>query len=89
METNFKKIEDLVISEDLKQSDKYYLCVIMPAYNEGMHIRENLLNASQIISGFVHNYKIIVVDDGSSDNTREEIISASEKDSKISYKLLP
>ena len=85
MDTNLKNNEDLVISENLKNTDKYYLCVIMPAYNEGIHIKENLLKASYIISGFVHNYKIIVVDDGSSDNTREEIISAAKKDSKISY----
>ena len=57
----------------------------MPAYNEGIHIKDNLLKASKIISGFVHNYRIIAVDDGSSDNTLSEIISASESDSKISY----
>ncbi|MBR1816059.1 MAG: glycosyltransferase family 2 protein [Lachnospiraceae bacterium] len=85
MESNLKDNKDIVISDELNNADKYYLCVIMPAYNEGMHIRENLLKASHIISGFVHNYKIIVVDDGSSDNTREEIIYASARDSKISY----
>ena len=79
-------ISDFFISDELNnQSKKECLCVIMPAYNEGMHIRENLLTASKIISGFVHNYRIIVVNDGSSDNTLDEIISASKADSKISY----
>lgn len=85
MEANTKYNENFLISEDLKNANKYYLCIIMPAYNEGMHIRENLLKASHIISGFVHNYKIIVVNDGSSDNTQDEIVSASKKDSRISY----
>ncbi|MBQ8913903.1 MAG: glycosyltransferase family 2 protein [Lachnospiraceae bacterium] len=79
-------ILDFLISDNLnKSTKKECLCVVMPAYNEAMHIRENLLKASQIISGFVHNYRIIVVNDGSSDNTLEEIISASNADSKISY----
>ncbi len=77
---------DFLISDDLiKHDKKECLTVIMPAYNEGMHIHDNLLKASEIISGFVRNYRIIAVDDGSSDNTLSEIISASEADSKISY----
>ena len=73
-------------SDNLNETEKKNcLCVIMPAYNEGMHIRENVLKASEIISGFVHNYRIIVVNDGSSDNTFEEIASAAKADSKISY----
>ncbi|MBQ7707969.1 MAG: glycosyltransferase family 2 protein [Lachnospiraceae bacterium] len=77
---------ELLISDKLKNNQKKNcLCVVMPAYNEGMHIKDNLLKASRIISGFVHNYRIIAVDDGSSDNTLTEIISASESDSKISY----
>lgn len=82
MDTN--NISDILISENT-DGKKNCLCVIMPAYNEGMHIKENLLKASSIISGFVHNYKIIVVNDGSSDNTLDEIIKASESDSKIAY----
>lgn len=79
-------VSDLFISDNLNnESKKNCICVIMPAYNEGMHIRENLLKASEIISGFVHNYRLIVVNDGSLDNTLEEIISASKADSKISY----
>ena len=79
-------VSEFIISENLKNNQKKKcLCVIMPAYNEGIHIKDNLLKASKIISGFVHNYRIIAVDDGSSDNTLSEIISASESDSKISY----
>ncbi len=79
-------VSEFIISENLKNNQKKKcLCVIMPAYNEGIHIKDNLLKASKIISGFVHNYQIIAVDDGSSDNTLSEIISASESDSQISY----
>ncbi len=79
------KVSEILTSNNLNESKKNYLSVIMPAYNEGMHIKENLLAASKIISGFVKNYKIIAVDDGSSDNTREEIMKAAEADSKIAY----
>ena len=84
MDTN--NVFDFTISDNLnKEQKKECLCVIMPAYNEGMHIHDNLLKASQIISGFVRNYRILVVNDGSSDSTLDEIILASRKDSKISY----
>ncbi len=86
MNMDASNVLDFLISDDLiKHDKKECLTVIMPAYNEGMHIHDNLLKASEIISGFVRNYRIIAVDDGSSDNTLSEIISASEADSKISY----
>ena len=49
------------------------LSVVMPAYNEGEHIFENLKEVSSIISGFMDDYEIIAVNDGSVDNTRQEI----------------
>lgn len=47
------------------------LSVVMPAYNEGAHITDNLLETSRVLSGFVKRYEIIAVDDGSADNTAE------------------
>lgn len=49
------------------------LSVIMPAYNEGNHIYNNLKEVSQIVSGFMRNYEIVVVNDGSTDSTKSEI----------------
>lgn len=77
---------EMIINDNLMITDKKaYLAIIMPAYNEGEHIKDNLLKASEIISGFIKNYKIIAVNDGSTDNTKDEIIKASQADSRISY----
>ena len=65
------------------------LSVVMPAYNEGSHIYNNLKEVSQIIAGFMKNYEIVVVNDGSSDNTKAEIVRCMREDSHIhavSYK---
>lgn len=59
------------------------LSVVMPAYNEGTHIYDNLLHTSRILSQFVKRYEIIVVNDGSLDQTLEEINRAAEADRHI------
>ena len=66
-----------------KQPGDIYLAVVMPAYNEALKIKDNLLEASRIISGFVKKYEIIVVNDGSKDNTDEQINLAASQDSHI------
>lgn len=40
------------------------LSVVMPAYNEEQHIKDNLLETSRILSRFLHRYEIIAVNDG-------------------------
>ena len=59
------------------------LSVVMPAYNEGAHITDNLLETSRVLSGFVKRYEIIAVDDGSKDNTAEGIHQAEMQDTHI------
>ncbi len=46
------------------------LSVILPAFNEGEHIYANILRVCEILKG--NNFEVIVVDDGSADNTFEE-----------------
>ncbi len=79
-----------IINDATTSTNKHaYLCVVMPAYNEGAHIKENLIKTSRILSTFVDKYEIIAVNDGSSDNTREQIREAANEDSHIkpiSYK---
>lgn len=41
----------------------------MPAYNEARHIVKNLVEVVDTLSGFDYDYEVIVVDDGSPDNT--------------------
>lgn len=65
------------------KSHNLTLSVVMPAYNEGTHIYDNLLQTSRILAGFVKKYEIIAVNDGSSDNTASEIIRAASSDPHI------
>jgi glycosyltransferase involved in cell wall biosynthesis len=46
------------------------LSVIIPAFNEGHHIRANLAQVCETLKGL--DFEVVVVDDGSSDNTFEE-----------------
>ncbi|WP_135611783.1 glycosyltransferase [Methanococcoides sp. AM1] len=59
------------------------LSVIIPAYNEGHHICNNLLKIHNELKIFCNSFEIIFVNDGSSDNTLEEAIKAAEKADNI------
>ena len=59
------------------------LSVIVPAYNEGERICGNLGVVSEALSSFSSDYEIIAVNDGSKDNTAEEIVRASKSDPHI------
>jgi len=48
-----------------------YLSVIIPAYKEGERIGRTLLEIEKYLSGRNFNYEVLVVDDGSPDNTSE------------------
>jgi len=50
---------------------KPYLSVIIPAYKEGQRIGENLLEIEKYLSSKNYAYEILVVTDGSPDNTPE------------------
>lgn len=52
------------------------LAVILPAYMEGEHIYANLVRVSKTLKD--HNYEIIVVNDGSQDNTLSECQRAAQ-----------
>ncbi len=45
------------------------ISVIMPAFNESENILRNLIECVQTLSQFNYDFEVIVVDDGSSDNT--------------------
>lgn len=51
--------------------NKPYLSVIIPAYKEGERISRNLLEIESYLEGKDYNYEILVVVDGSPDNTAE------------------
>ena len=48
------------------------LTVLMPAHDEGAGIYDNIGETIKVLQGGGRDYEIIVIDDGSSDNTYEE-----------------
>lgn len=59
------------------------LSVIIPAYNESACIYNNTLKTIEILEGFVESFEIIVVNDGSKDNTKSEIERVMQCDERI------
>ncbi len=59
------------------------LSVIVPAYNEGKTIYHNLLEMEKLIGSFCTDFELIVVDDGSLDDTKEQIRRAAEETDNI------
>ena len=54
------------------------ISVIMPAYNEGRRIFNNIEETVRTLEEFGCTYEVIVVNDGSKDNTAQEIMRAQD-----------
>ena len=59
------------------------LSVVLPAYNEELMVGKTCRVLREILTQAKISYELVVVDDGSSDATWEEIRKAGEKDSNI------
>lgn len=59
----FKHLEDVSLS------------VVVPVFNEGDHVDKNLSLLENELENYFHNYEIIVISDGSTDQTNEKIKS--------------
>ncbi|MBR6485002.1 MAG: glycosyltransferase [Clostridiales bacterium] len=57
--------------------------LVVPAYREGKSIRCNLLKMAAVLRDAGIDYEIVAVNDGSPDNTYDEIVKASEEDPSI------
>ncbi len=55
------------------------LSIIIPAYNEGKRIGRTLDEVLRFLSTYQHDSEVIVVDDGSKDNTAQEVQSRVER----------
>ena len=68
---------------------KKLLTIVMPAYNEEKLIYDNLMTVIEETARYTDSFDIIVVNDGSRDDTKKEILRAKETDPRIhmiSYK---
>lgn len=59
------------------------LSIVVPAYNEGEHIYDNLMTIDKALKAFVSDYEIIAVNDGSRDNTGAEVARAAADNPNI------
>ena len=59
------------------------ISIIMPAYNEEVHIHSSIQETLKTVDNFGCDYEIIVVDDGSKDHTYREILRAASSDDKV------
>lgn len=59
------------------------LSIVLPAYNEAPHIQKNLLAVAEVAQKLSPQYEIIVVNDGSTDKTVEEVQRAARQNNRI------
>ena len=57
--------------------------VIIPAHDEARSIYVNLLEIIDTLNRLCEDYEIIVVDDGSSDNTHREVVRVNSKTDRV------
>ena len=62
---------------------KNMLSVVLPAYNEGLMIGKTCRVLREVLEGAGIPYELVLVNDGSSDNTWEEILKAGHKDPAV------
>ncbi|MBI2822285.1 MAG: glycosyltransferase [Acidobacteria bacterium] len=59
------------------------ISVLLPCFNEGLAIRENVAEISLFFSVFADAYEIVCVDDGSRDNTLDELQAIAARDPHV------
>ena len=65
------------------------LSVVIPAYNEEQRLPRTIEQIERYLDGRGLDYELIIVDDGSSDGTRQVMDSAAERNQKIRVEALP
>lgn len=65
---------------DIKEEKKPLVCVVMPAYNAEPFVEEAIRS---VLDQTVSDLELIVIDDGSSDATRQIVQRLAEEDSRV------
>jgi glycosyltransferase involved in cell wall biosynthesis len=65
---------------------KEKITILMPAYNEAETIRKSLDETIRTFDDFGCDYEILVIDDGSSDNTLAEALKVADGNSRVRVK---
>lgn len=72
-----------IVTTDDTVFPKVSLSVVVPAYNCRDRINKTIRHLQDTLTNICSDYELIVVDDGSYDNTAEEVMRAAKKDPKI------
>lgn len=77
------KVKKSTVSKKISKSDKPDISVFFPAYNEETNIEECITSALKVLKEVANNYEVIVVDDGSTDNTGKIADEWAKKDKHV------
>lgn len=59
------------------------ISIVVPVYNEGTHIRKSMAYVGKLCEEASIPYELVLVDDGSKDNSWQEICSMAKEDARI------
>lgn len=68
---------------DREQGSTPLISLVVPVFNEGPIVRANLAAILKAAAGDWYTLELIAVDDGSADNTADEIAQAAQQDERI------
>ena len=74
-----KNSDEHTLGYTIENRDILSLSVVMPAYNEEQVIACTVSDILNVLSGWVKDFEVIVVDDGSTDQTASIVAAMSEK----------
>ncbi|MBC6976279.1 CDP-glycerol glycerophosphotransferase family protein [Bacillus sp. Xin] len=84
---NEKYIQDLLnqVQNIEKQPSQYKVAVVIASYNVEDYIEEAVMS---VLNQTLSDVQVIVVDDGSTDNTTKKVMELAEREERVSYRFL-
>ena len=65
------------------EGDKCLISIIIPAYNLSNKIKHTVKNVKHVLNSLRISYEIVIVDDGSSDNTYQKALEITDNNIKV------